>query len=939
MSALECLQKMPIVALKKLECYKKLPNKTQLFGNKTKTQLSKGELCVLLHKILKCDLSKVKQTKKKSKKYGTELPVYKKPPKGMSFLTKYKEMENKVEHKEMEVKEVENKVAENKDVEVKEVENKAEHKEMEVKEAENQVAENKQVEVIEEEEKNDRISPILVQNMKQNYEKCMKIDLSDIHKMPCYKNIPSNKTFFLGQKKESLSKEQLCLVLMTQYNCKPKVPVVKAPTTYKKLSDVPEFKYLASQKSAQKPVYLSKVKVQKGVTPSLQTQWITSVNYMPNYDEATVDPPAKLSTWELAIWPYGPLKPSVDIPTDDVNVDVLVNHTWYTGVVVGKNPLQVKYQEKIGEYFTVSPGPGEVEPLYFKTKSLFKLGQHVVPVKKDVYTPAGTVISIARSTDQNYSAILVSSMEKGMWHLKETMWKLPMEDIIVESDTESDTEVDEPEPVIFGTHADETIESLHIGEGSKDKLMALTRRENQEWINCTDGENMGTVSSKCNDHYYVANPAMWRTYDKDTILQREDVVDDLLAKGLLPPFMFEYKHQVNLNKVAALWKKTIPSQQCIREQLHYIYSNPIYFLLVVNYGHAEHDLLKQGRDVVLPASLPNPDRMNPAYKDYGDTNKVNNRYGLTKRMNPLILEKYLTLSALERYRSLNRMIINAPYCKTPITVIRGQSDQPFPFSQHSPPGEIRISNSIISNAFTVKVAKGFGSFLMVFHVPKHIPRLYMNSQEMEIMLPAGLRMQLVSVEKLGYKKLYRIKVLDLQKDSTKLPNMKKLSQFDKFYNDLSVMVANFYYGVVKRPVESTLLNTSIPPKGVTTLRIGKLPKVKISGTSGHESVDFLNMIIKETRRKFSLKELKKQELSIKIYTEGRVSVKGSDMITWKVTKLKKFKNQDIPVGTVINLETLTVSTFKRTSNLIRYTENRMMMVTHITGTIDGLLHY
>lgn len=215
------------------------------------------------------------------------------------------------------------------------------------------------------------------------------------------------------------------------------------------------------------------------------------------------------------------------------------------------------------------------------------------------------------------------------------------------------------------------------------------------------------------------------------------------------------------NKLVKLWLSIIPDTKCIKKQLDYIYSDPVKFLLMINYGHDEQKMLEAGRDVKSTHSISDKDRVLTDLKE---------RFLIDKRVPENILNKYATLSSLKRYGLLNTTILKAPRCHNPIILFRGVmglDNDRYQFTYKNP-GYRFVTNSIISTSISAKnalmFAAEFDCCMYVFYLPNNIPRLFINRTESEFLLPSGLLMEYAETDTVNRTTCFRIKVLKLVED-------------------------------------------------------------------------------------------------------------------------------------------------------------------------------
>ena len=111
---------------------------------------------------------------------------------------------------------------------------------------------------------------------------------------------------------------------------------------------------------------------------------------------------------------------------------------------------------------------------------------------------------------------------------------------------------------------------------------------------------------------------------------------------------------------------------------------------------------------------------------------------------------------------LQRLIVRAPYCQHPLILFRGQNSD-IPWKEKSIGDQI-ISNTILSTTLDPFQAATFTTkppgmlhlendgkancCLFVYHLTRNIPRLFMNSAELEYLLPAGLVMKLMNKDQI-----------------------------------------------------------------------------------------------------------------------------------------------------------------------------------------------
>jgi hypothetical protein len=282
------------------------------------------------------------------------------------------------------------------------------------------------------------------------------------------------------------------------------------------------------------------------------------------------------------------------------------------------------------------------------------------------------------------------------------------------------------------------------GEEPPEEVVA----DNDEWADIELG--------KGSENRFAISPRGWeRWYRSARYFSPPIAVEYLMYAGIIPEPEKQGIPRLSskmYKKLAMFWLTIIPDQRCIKKQIDYIYERPERFLVIVNYGHDEAEMLASGRNIASGHDLPLTDKIKA---------RIGQRYLLSARIPKNVLDKYSNLSNLQRYGLLNSVIRNAPYCHRPLILFRGSKGDTFNLGTKRQ-GFQFVSNSILStsvNMRTVKLFVGRPCCLYVFYLARDVPRLFMNRYESEFLLPAGLLMEYASTDTIKRTVCHRIKVL------------------------------------------------------------------------------------------------------------------------------------------------------------------------------------
>ena len=286
--------------------------------------------------------------------------------------------------------------------------------------------------------------------------------------------------------------------------------------------------------------------------------------------------------------------------------------------------------------------------------------------------------------------------------------------------------------------------------------------------------------------YYIANPKTWRTWDKMLMTEENsksesiiNILTDLAMKGIIPPFLAEKYSKTSVDSLPRvmieLYKKTIPDQKCIHDQLKYIFSHPMYFLCLLEYVSLPYFIINTAREPKWWHLKSNPKKeleekfgIDLIQKRKNFETHIKKLYESKERVESKLYGQYQRLHPIKRHMIIDQAILHAPQCGKPIILLRGQSNnEPWVGKKI---GDHVVSTSIMSTTYSSKMAIAFSTLglIFAFHVPSHVPWLFCNEQQSEILLPSGLDMEWVSSEIVENTIVYHIKIHGFAKSARRI---------------------------------------------------------------------------------------------------------------------------------------------------------------------------
>lgn len=119
-------------------------------------------------------------------------------------------------------------------------------------------------------------------------------------------------------------------------------------------------------------------------------------------------------------------------------------------------------------------------------------------------------------------------------------------------------------------------------------------------------------------------------------------------------------------------------------------------------------------------------------------------------------EKENGISIEETIKTLDKLIAEADTTNAPTTLYRG-IDQHFAATLQE--GQVFTDNGFVSTAHSRNAADKFGVNLMTIKVKPNAPRLVLNTDEDEVLLPRGSRLRITGTQQIQHFRLFEAELL------------------------------------------------------------------------------------------------------------------------------------------------------------------------------------